>query len=172
MRAYAASTGGGGLSPSSIIGPQATCGGLLEYFSTLYTYLYSRSVMKNFLKEFETFAVRGNALELAVGVVIGAAFNQITTSLATNILTPPVGLLLGGLDFSKLEFQLGGEATIGYGLFLQAVLNFVLITLALFLFVKSINRLTKRRAQVEKTPAESSELKILREIRDELRKRS
>lgn len=126
--------------------------------------------MKGFLKEFETFATRGNAIELAVGVVIGAAFNQVTTSLANNIITPPIGVLLGGVDFSKLSVRLGGNAVLGYGLFLQALLNFVVIAFALFLLLKVINRLTEKRKQEEKKPAENPELKVLLEIRDELRK--
>ena len=125
--------------------------------------------MKNFLKEFETFAVRGNAIDLAVGVVIGAAFNQITTSLANNVLTPPIGFLMGGFDFAKLSVTIGGNAVIGYGVFLQACLNFVIIAFALFLLVKVLNRLTKKRKAEEKKPAENPELKVLMEIRDELR---
>ncbi len=125
--------------------------------------------MKNFLKEFETFAVRGNAIDLAVGVVIGAAFNQITTSLANNVLTPPIGFLMGGFDFAKLSVTIGGDAVIGYGVFLQACLNFIIIAFALFLLVKVLNRLTKKRKAEEKKPAENPELKVLMEIRDELR---
>ncbi len=126
--------------------------------------------MKNFLKEFETFAIRGNALELAVGVVIGAAFGQITTTLANNVLTPPVGALIGGFDFSKLSFSLGGSAVIGYGLFLQALLNFVIIAFALFLLLKVINRLTRKQKQEEEKakPVESEQLQLLREIRNAL----
>ena len=129
----------------------------------------TRRPMKNFLKEFETFAVRGNAIDLAVGVVIGAAFNQITTSLANNVLTPPIGLLMGGFDFAKLSVKLGGSAVIAYGVFLQAILNFIIIAFALFLLVKVLNRLTKKRKAEEKKPAENPELKVLMEIRDELR---
>ena len=127
--------------------------------------------MKNFLKEFEAFAVRGNALDLAVGVVIGAAFGQITNALSTNVLTPVVGLFLGGYDFSKLSLPLLGDARIGYGVFLQACLNFVLIAFALFLLVKAINRLTHKRKQQEQAakPVESAELQVLKEIRDELK---
>jgi large conductance mechanosensitive channel len=125
--------------------------------------------MKGFFKEFETFAVKGNAIDLAIGVVIGAAFGQITTALSTNILTPFVGLFLGGYDFSKLSVTLGGNAVVSYGIFLQAVLNFVLIALALFLLVKLLNRLTRKKKEDEKKPAENPELKVLMEIRDELR---
>jgi large conductance mechanosensitive channel len=132
--------------------------------------------MKNFFKEFETFAVRGNALDLAIGVVIGAAFGQVTTTLANNILTPPIGALLGGFDFSKLSLPLWGDAVVQYGLFLQALLNFVIIAFALFLIVKGINRLTHLRKQQEAKeaavpkPVESEEVRVLREIRDELKK--
>jgi large conductance mechanosensitive channel len=127
--------------------------------------------MKNFFKEFETFAVRGNALDLAIGVVIGAAFGQVTNSLSTNILTPFVGLVLGGHNFSNLSITLLGDAKIQYGLFLQALLNFVLIALALFLMVKLINRLTSKHQQEEDQakPIESAELLVLKQIRDELK---
>ncbi len=128
--------------------------------------------MKSFFDEFKQFAIHGNALDLAVGVVIGAAFNQITTSLATNVLTPPVGFLFGGVNFSKLAIPLGGNAAITYGLFLQAILNFIIIALALFLLVKGLNHLTKKRKEEEKKPAENPELKVLLEIRDSLRARS
>jgi large conductance mechanosensitive channel len=128
-------------------------------------------MLKNFLREFETFAIKGNAIDLAVGVVIGAAFSQITNSLSTNILTPFVGLLLGGYDFSKLEITLAGDAQIQYGVFLQAVLNFILIAFALFLLVKIINRITRRKkAEEEKPkPVESEEVRVLKEIRDQLK---
>lgn len=127
--------------------------------------------MKGFFEEFKQFAMHGNALDLAVGVVIGAAFNQITTSLANNVLTPPVGLLFGGVNFSKLTIPLGGSAVISYGLFLQAILNFVIIALVLFLLVKGLNHLTRKRKEEEKKPAENPELKVLLEIRDSLRAR-
>ncbi len=128
--------------------------------------------MKQFLSEFRAFAVHGNAIDLAIGVVIGAAFNQITTSLANNVLTPPIGLLFGGANFSKLEFKLGGSAVVGYGIFLQAILNFVIIAFALFVVVKLVNRLKATRKEEEKQeaqqPAENPELKVLLEIRDAL----
>jgi large conductance mechanosensitive channel len=125
--------------------------------------------MKNFLKEFETFAVKGNALDLAVGVVIGAAFSAITNSLVTNIITPPLGLLIGGINFSELVIPLGGTVVIGYGLFLQALLNFIVIAFVLFLVVKVMNRLVhKKQTEVPPTPAESAEIQVLREIRDRL----
>jgi large conductance mechanosensitive channel len=128
--------------------------------------------LRNFFREFETFAVKGNAIDLAVGVVIGAAFGQITNSLSTNILTPIVGLLLGGYDFSTLSVTLLGDAELQYGIFLQAVVNFILIAFALFLMVKAINRVTHKRKQEEQQakPVETEEVKVLREILVELRK--
>lgn len=126
--------------------------------------------MKSFFEEFRQFAIHGNAIDLAIGVVIGAAFNQITTSLATNVLTPPIGLLFGGVNFSKLAISLGGNAVISYGLFLQAILNFIIIALALFLLVKGLNHLSKKRKEEEKKPGENPELKVLLEIRDAVRK--
>ena len=127
--------------------------------------------MKNFLKEFETFAVKGNAFDLAIGVVIGAAFSAITNSLVTNIITPPLGLLLNGIDFSKLALPLGGSASIAYGVFLETIINFVIVAFALFLVVKVMNRLKRKQKQEEHKPAENPELKALLEIRDELRNR-
>jgi large conductance mechanosensitive channel len=104
------------------------------------------------LKEFKQFAMRGNMVDLAVGVMLGVAFGAVVTSLVKDILTPPIGKLIGGVDFSELFIVLGagsfpslkaardaGAATINYGLFLNAVLNFVLIALALFAVIKGIN---------------------------------
>lgn len=126
--------------------------------------------MKGLLKEFETFAVRGNAIELAVGVLVGAAFSQVTTSLANNILTPPIGLLAGGIDFSELSLSLGPNVVIEYGAFIEAVINFFITAVTLFFLLKALNRLMRRRKQEEKKEAERPELKVLTEIRDELRK--
>lgn len=128
--------------------------------------------MKDFFKEFETFAVKGNAVDLAVGVVIGAAFSQITNSLVTNVLTPPLGLLIGGINFTDLVFHIGGTATIQYGIFLQALVNFVLIAFALFLFVKLINKLNRKHNEESAPESEkSAEVKLLEEIRDELKRK-
>lgn len=123
------------------------------------------------LKDFETFAVKGNAVDLAVGIVIGAAFGQVTTALANGIITPPISLLIGGVDFTRLVVPIGGGAEIAFGAFLQALVNFVLIALALFFMVKLFSSLTRKRKEEEKKPAENPELKTLLEIRDELRHR-
>lgn len=128
--------------------------------------------MKGLLKEFETFAIRGNAIDLAVGVLIGAAFTQITTSLSSNIFTPIIGLFAGGFDFSHLSVTLGGNAVLNYGAFIQAILNFLITATVLFLFLKTLNRLFKRKKQEEKKEerAESEEVKVLKEIRELLKR--
>lgn len=131
--------------------------------------------MTSFIKEFKEFALRGNVVDLAIGVVIGAAFTTVTNSFVTNILTPPLGLLIGGIDFSEWGFSLGGDAFIGYGLFIQAIINFIITAFALFLLVKFINHLVAkaRREQEEgKTPhaQKTPELIVLEEIRDGLKK--
>lgn len=123
---------------------------------------------KSFMDEFKAFALRGNALDLAIGVVIGAAFGAITNSLVDDIITPPLGLLIGGIDFSELAIALGPEVSITYGLFLEALLNFVIIAFALFLMVKFLNKLAKK--EEAKPATKSAELAVLEEIRDMLKK--
>jgi len=124
--------------------------------------------MESFIREFKTFALRGNVLDLAIGVVIGGAFGAITASLVKDIVTPLLGLLVGGIDFSALAIPLGGGAAVTYGLFLEALINFVIIALALFIVMKSINKLKKKEA--EKPTVKSAELTVLEEIRDSLKK--
>lgn len=121
----------------------------------------------DFIKEFKTFALRGNALDLAVGVVIGAAFNSIVTSLVTNVLTPPIGLLIGGVDFSDLEVVIGGEAAIQYGLFVESVISFIITAFALFLLIKAMNKFVKKPDVPVTKPAD---VVVLEEIRDLLKK--
>lgn len=131
--------------------------------------------------EFKKFAVKGNVVDMAVGIIIGAAFGKIVTSLVNDVITPPIGLLIDGVDFSKLNITLKeaeGEATavvLNYGLFLQTVLNFLIIAFAIFLFVKGINRLREhfekdQAEQAAKPAIPSAELKVLQEIRDTLKK--
>jgi len=131
--------------------------------------------MKTFFDEFKKFALRGNAVDLAVGIVIGAAFTAVTNSLVTDILTPPIGWAVGGIDFSELVIALGSGVTINYGLFLQAIVNFAIAAFALFLLVRLINRLVVRaRKEQEEGNApkdtKSQELVVLEEIRDALKK--
>ncbi len=92
------------------------------------------------LKEFREFAIRGNVMDLAVAVIIGAAFGKIVTSLVDNILMPLIGLLMGGVDFSALSLQVG-EAVVQYGLFIQSIIDFVIIAFVIFLIVRALNRL-------------------------------
>lgn len=131
--------------------------------------------MKSFLDEFKKFALRGNAIDLAVGVVIGAAFTAITNSLVTNILTPPLSLLTRGINFADLAFSIPNtDASIQYGLFIQAVITFIITAFALFLLVKLINHVTmiarKEQEDGVAEPAQKSpELMVLEEIRDAMR---
>ncbi len=128
------------------------------------------------MQEFKTFAMKGNVVDLAVGVIIGGAFGKIVSALVEQILMPPIGLAIGGVDFSQLKLiiaQAGadgkGEVAIGYGVFLQAVVNFVIIAWALFIVIKAMNRLQKP-APPPAAPATPEDVLLLREIRDSLRK--
>jgi large conductance mechanosensitive channel len=127
--------------------------------------------MKNFVSEFKAFAMRGNVVDLAVAVVIGAAFGKIVSSLVTNIVTPLIGVLLGGVDFSGLSFTIG-ESAIMYGVFLQSIFDFLVIAFAVFLAIKALAKLQKKEEKaVEDKPKPTPEdIVLLREIRDSLRK--
>ena len=133
------------------------------------------------VSEFKEFAMRSNVIDLAVGVVIGAAFGKIVTALVDKIIMPPIGLLIGGIDFSRLSWTLK-EATvdaagkevpavvIGYGDFLNTVVQFVIVALAIFLLIKAINRIAhKQPAEAAAPAAPSEEVVLLREIRDSLK---
>jgi len=131
------------------------------------------------LREFRTFAVRGNVVDLAVGVIIGAAFGKIVTSLVDQVIMPPLGLLISRVDFSKLEWVLrpdnpatttSEKVAIQYGAFVNTVIQFVIVAFAVFILVKAINRLREREAESPATPAAPTPTeKLLAEIRDELR---
>jgi large conductance mechanosensitive channel len=121
------------------------------------------------LKEFKEFAFRGNVVDLAVGVVIGVAFNAIVASLVADIFMPLIGIVTGGKDFSGLSYKVG-EATINYGKFVQAVFIFLLTAFALFLFVKGINRMRRKEEPAVVVPAAPpADIILLTEIRDLLR---
>jgi len=134
-------------------------------------------------QEFKKFAMRGNAIDLAVGVVVGAAFTTIVNSLVKDIINPPLGLLLGGMDFSNFFVVLkgggpyptlkaaqdAGAATLAYGLFINSVINFVIVAFAVFVMVRQINRLAKPKPEPEPPPP--AEVQLLREIRDLLKDR-
>lgn len=121
------------------------------------------------LKEFKQFALRGNVIDLAVGVVIGAAFNAIVSSLVADVFMPIIGIATGGLDFSGLSYKFG-EADIAYGKFIQAIFIFLLTAIALFLFVKAINKM-KRKEEAKPAPVAEipADVKLLTEIRDVLK---
>lgn len=119
--------------------------------------------------EFKAFISRGNVMDLAVAVIIGAAFTAIVNSLVDDLIMPVIGAILGGVDFSTLAIKVG-EANITYGNFIQAIINFLLIALTLFLLVRAINQVAKKK---EAAPAEPpAEEKLLTEIRDLLRDRN
>lgn len=121
-------------------------------------------------QEFKKFILRGNVVDLAVAVVIGAAFSKIVDSLVKDIFMPIVGVLTGGLDVSGLTVTLYGDAKLGYGNFLQAVINFVIVGFCMFLVVKAINRLQELQAkEPTPTPGPTEDQKLLAEIRDLLK---
>lgn len=133
-----------------------------------------------FFSEFKKFAVKGNVIDLAVGVVIGAAFGGITKSLVDDVIMPPLGLLVSNVDFSRLRLVLrdalveNGEVveqavTLNYGNFLQAVFNFLIIALAIFLLVRTINRIREDEAAKPAAPVNKQEV-LLAEIRDLLKR--
>lgn len=123
------------------------------------------------LKEFREFIMRGNILDLAVAVIIGAAFTAIVTSLVQDILMPIIGILTGGIDFSGLSAKMG-EAVITYGKFIQAVVNFLIVAWIIFMLVRSINRIQRRFSKPAEPAAPAAppeDILLLREIRDLLK---
>src|SRR5699024_256530 len=139
----------------------------------------------SFIKEFKEFAVQGNVVDMAVGIIIGGAFGTIVSSLVTDVIMPPTGLLLGGEDSAELFYVLGdgeysslaaaqeaGAATINYGLFINNVISFLVVAFAVFMLIRTINRL-KREEVVEEEPVVEEtpeDIVLLREIRDSLNK--
>ena len=122
------------------------------------------------MKEFKAFAMRGNVMDLAVGVIIGAAFGKIISSLVDNILMPIIGALMQGMKFEDLIISVG-EARIKYGMFIGAVVDFIIIAFVIFLMVKGLNRIKKKEAEVPAAlPAPTKDQALLTEIRDLLRK--
>lgn len=121
------------------------------------------------LKEFRDFAMRGNVIDLAVAVIIGAAFGAIVNSVVNDLLMPLLGIIIGGIDFTSLAVTVG-SAKLTYGNFIQAVINFLAIAFVLFLIIRSVNRFKAKPAPAA-PPAPSAEEKLLTEIRDLLKKR-
>jgi large conductance mechanosensitive channel len=140
------------------------------------------------LKEFREFAVRGNVVDMAVGIIIGAAFGKIVDSLVKDLIMPPIGLLLGKVDFTNLfvvlregaqagpyltvdAAQKAGAVTFNYGLFLNTCISFLIVAFAVFLLIRAINKLKRQEAaKPAEPPATPEEIVLLREIRDNLRK--
>ena len=139
------------------------------------------------LEEFKKFAMRGNVIDLAVGIIIGAAFTAIVNSLVNDVLMPPLGLLIGGIDFSDFFVTLKGQGgyqtldqaknagavTLNYGLFINSIIKFMIVAFAVFILVKQINRLQRTEAEKPAPPAPPPpEVTLLTEIRDLLRTRT
>jgi large conductance mechanosensitive channel len=139
------------------------------------------------LEEFKKFAMRGNVIDLAVGIIIGAAFTAIVNSLVNDVLMPPLGLLIGGIDFSEFFVTLKGQGgyqtldqaknagavTLNYGLFINSIIKFLIVAFAVFILVKQINRLQRTEAEKPAPPAPPPpEVTLLTEIRDLLRART
>lgn len=123
--------------------------------------------MKNILNEFKTFIARGNVIDLAVGVIMGGAFGKIVTSLVDNILMPIIGVITGGINFSGLTIRVR-EATIYYGIFLQNIIDFLIVAACIFMLIKFINKLTKKEAKKEEEK-KADNIVLLEEIRDLLK---
>ena len=138
------------------------------------------------LKEFKEFAMKGNVLDMAIGVIMGGAFGKIVSSLVSDVLMPPIGLLLGGVDFTGLFINLSGTAqpslvaakaagapTLNYGVFLQTIFDFIIIAFVIFMFVKQINRFKREAPSAPPAPpaGPTNEEKLLMEIRDALKGR-
>ena len=130
------------------------------------------------INEFKTFAMKGNVVDMAVGIIIGAAFGGIVTSLVSDVLMPPIGALIGGIDFSALSVKLSNPLNgakpveILYGEFLNTVINFIIVAFAIFMLVKGMNSLKKKEAAAPSAPAApSDEIVLLTQIRDLLSKK-
>jgi large conductance mechanosensitive channel len=130
------------------------------------------------MKEFKEFAMRGNVIDMAVGIVIGAAFGKIVSSMVNDVIMPPIGLLIGGVNFTNLKVALGtsqatGEpVTLNYGMFIQQIVDFVIVAFAIFLVVKMINRMKRQQAEAPAVPpAPTKDQVLLTEIRDLLKAR-
>ena len=133
--------------------------------------------MKKLLEEFKAFVMRGNVVDMAVGVIIGGAFGKIVTSLVNDIFMPIIGLILGNVNFSSLEIKLGEpvegveQAAIKYGMFIQEIVNFLIIALCIFMFIKLISKLQKKKEEAPApAPEPTKEEVLLTEIRDALNK--
>jgi large conductance mechanosensitive channel len=140
----------------------------------------------SFVKEFKEFAVKGNVIDMAVGIMIGAAFKSIVTSFVNDVVMPVIGQIIGGVDFKKLYITLNnvtyqsfeeavkaGAPIIKYGAFIQTIVDFIIVALTIFVVIKVVTKLQKEESQeavVEETPTTPEDITLLREIRDSLKK--
>ncbi|WP_321517923.1 large-conductance mechanosensitive channel protein MscL [uncultured Bacteroides sp.] len=137
----------------------------------------------NFLQEFKAFAMRGNVIDMAVGVIIGGAFGKIVSSLVADVVMPAIGIFVGGVNFKELKWVikeatysangkvLTNATTLNYGNFLQSTFDFIIIAFAIFLFIKFMARLNRKKEEAPVTPAPSKEESLLAEIRDLLKEK-
>lgn len=123
----------------------------------------------SFIKEFKEFTLKGNAIDLAIAVILGTAFGKIITSLVNDILMPIIGLFVGGVNFTSLKIILKDTAILTYGNFLQTTFDFIIIALCIFVVIKIMNSMKRKQAE-EPAPGPSEEVKLLTEIRDLLKK--
>ena len=129
------------------------------------------------LNEFKEFAVKGNAIDLAVGVIIGAAFGKIVTSLVNDVIVPPMGFITGGVNFSNLTLTLksateeSGAITLNYGLFINNVVDFLIVAFVIFLVIKQVNRFKRKEEKPKEVPKTPEDIVLLRDIRDQLAKK-
>ncbi len=134
------------------------------------------------LNEFKKFAMRGNVVDMAVGIIIGGAFGKIVSSLVNDVIMPPIGMLMGNVDFSQLFVNLGegefaslaaakeaGAATINYGVFINTVLDFTIVAFAIFMVIKGMNKMKKEEVSPKEPPKPAEDILLLREIRDSLK---
>lgn len=130
---------------------------------------------KKFLTEFKEFALKGNVLDLAIGVIIGGAFNKIVSSLVADIIMPIIGVITGGVDFKGLVYEIKPGVPLNYGIFIQNIVDFLITALSIFVFIKAISKLNRKKEEVNEEPAvEEPKLtvdqELLVEIRDLLKK--
>ena len=126
--------------------------------------------MKKYLSEFKKFIAKGNVVDLAVAVIIGGAFGKIVTSLVNDVLMPIIGVILGGLDFTSLTLKFH-DATINYGMFIQNIVDFLIIAICIFIFVKFIERIIPKKEEIKEAPKKTDDIILLEEIRDLLKEK-
>ncbi len=128
-----------------------------------------------FVSEFKKFALKGNVLDMAVGVIIGGAFGKIVSSLVADVITPAIGILLGGVNFTELKWVINAEteAAINYGNFIQNIVDFLIIALSIFIFIKVLSKFSRKKEEAPKEPPKKpDDILLLEEIRDLLKEKA